>query len=236
MAKANTRKAIVFVVEGQTDKDALEQILKRIYRNKSIEFVITSGDVTTQSDVTTQNVEDTLVGFVEKVLNYDKFRWSDVYQIVHLIDTDGCFVPDNCITQAEVPKYLYSVDGITCRDKEECIERNKQKREIVDFLLKQEKMHDVPYEMYYMSCNLDDALYGDKNLSLEEKIEKSIAFQDAFMGQETLFVRYLEAEAVNGVPASFLGSWKYIREGLHSVERHTNFHLFFKWNPFDLGM
>ena len=53
--------------------------------------------MTTQSDVTTQNVEDTLVGFVEKVLNYDKFRWSDVYQIVHLIDTDGCFVPDNCI-------------------------------------------------------------------------------------------------------------------------------------------
>ena len=236
MAKASTRKAIVFIVEGQTDKDALEQLLKRMYRHRSIEFVITSGDVTTHNGVTTQNVEETIVGYVEKVLNYEKYCWGDVYQIIHLIDTDGCYIPDTFIIQADVPKYTYSNDGITCRDKGECVNRNKQKREIIDYLLKQEKLHNVPYEMYYMSRDLDDALYGDKNLSLDEKLEKSIAFQDAFMGQEPLFVEYLEAEAVNGVPNSFQGSWKYIREGLHSVERHTNFHLFFKRNPFDLGM
>ena len=233
MTAANTRKAIVFVVEGQTDKDALERILKNIYRYKRVEFVITSGDVTTRSGITIQNVEKAIVDSAEKVLRYDKLRWEDVYQIIHIIDTDGCFIPDNDISEGDVPKYVYSNSGIVCKDRNACITRNKHKRELVEYLLKQESIHRTPYEMYYMSCNLDDALYGDKNLSLAEKESKSFAFQDAFIGKEHAFIQYLEAEAVNGVPDSFTSSWRYIQKDLHSVERHTNFHLFFKRNPYD---
>lgn len=233
MATAKPRKAVVFVVEGQTDKDALERILKTIYRDKLVEFVITSGDVTTRKDVDVHNVENVVEEYVARVLNYDKILWQDVFQIIHIIDTDGCFIPDSYIVEADVPKYVYSDAGITCKDRLGCIARNEQKQKVVLHLLKTECIRGVPYTMYYMSCNIDDALYGDKNLSLEEKERKNFAFQEAFFGQEKAFPKYLEAEAVNGVPNSYVSSWRYIQKDLHSVERHTNFHLYFRDNPYD---
>lgn len=38
-------------------------------------------------------------------------------------------------------------------------------------------------------------------------------------------------ELVNGVPESFPLSWRYIKGGLHSLERHTNLNIYFKENP-----
>lgn len=57
------KKSVIFIVEGSTDKDALENILKKIYKgNKEIVFIITSGDITTNSCTT-------LEIFVKKYMN-----------------------------------------------------------------------------------------------------------------------------------------------------------------------
>ena len=42
---------------------------------------------------------------------------------------------------------------------------------------------------------------------------------------------FLKEEVANGVPTAFLASWRYIKEELHSLERHTNLNLYFKENP-----
>lgn len=39
-------KAVIFIVEGATDKRALENIFKKIYRYKDIHFEFTHGDIT----------------------------------------------------------------------------------------------------------------------------------------------------------------------------------------------
>ena len=36
-------KAVIFVVEGKTDKTALENIFKKIYRHRDIQFEFTRG-------------------------------------------------------------------------------------------------------------------------------------------------------------------------------------------------
>ena len=47
---AKEKKTIIFIVEGSSDKAALENIFKKIYsRNKEIDFGFTNGDIT--SDV-----------------------------------------------------------------------------------------------------------------------------------------------------------------------------------------
>ena len=56
-------------------------------------------------------------------------------------------------------------------------------------------------------------------------------FYEQFMGKEALFIKYLDMEVVNGVPESFPTSWRYIREELHSLQRHTNLNIYFKENP-----
>ena len=46
-----------------------------------------------------------------------------------------------------------------------------------------------------------------------------------------LFLPFLEKYVVNGVPNSFPASWIYIKEDNHSLERHTNLHIYFSKHP-----
>ena len=170
-------KAVIFIVEGATDKRALENIFKKIYKYKDIHFEFTYGDITSDENI------------------------------------------------------VYSTENISCRNMQKVIDRNKHKREIMDYLLGCDKIKGIPYRCYYLSSNLDHALYNQLNLSDDLKLQYSQAFYEQFMGKETLFIKFLDMEVVNGAPESFPASWRYIRENLHSLQRHTNLNIYFKENP-----
>jgi hypothetical protein len=82
-----------------------------------------------------------------------------------------------------------------------------------------------------MSCNLDHALYNEINLDEALKQEYADDFYEKFTGKEHLFPRFIELDVVNGVPDKMGASWRYIKEDLHSLERHTNLHIYFKIHP-----
>lgn len=102
---------------------------------------------------------------------------------------------------------------------------------MMDYLLTLDKIKSIPYRCYYMSSNLDHALYNQFNLDDESKKKYANAFYEKFMGREQLFINYLDMEVVNGVPESFPESWRYIKRDLHSLQRHTNLNIYFKENP-----
>ena len=53
---AETRKTVLFIVEGPSDKEALEKIFKKIYKNeRSIEFKFTNGDISSDPAITNDN-------------------------------------------------------------------------------------------------------------------------------------------------------------------------------------
>lgn len=78
----------------------------------------------------------------------------------------------------------------------------------------------------------DHALYNMQNLTDEEKEEYSNSFYELFENREKLFVDFLNKDVVNGCPDSFPASRRYIKEELHSLERHTNLHIYFLENPY----
>ena len=49
-------KIVLFIVEGATDKRALESIFRKIYRNKTIRFEFTHGDITSDETIGIQNL------------------------------------------------------------------------------------------------------------------------------------------------------------------------------------
>ena len=102
----------------------------------------------------------------------------------------------------------------------------------MNFLLEQKDIKGIPYIGYFMSSNLDHALYDEQNLADDLKGDYADAFYTEFVGREELFVDFLKDEVVNGVPDGFPASWHYIKEGLHSLERHTNLHIYFEQNPY----
>jgi hypothetical protein len=225
------KKVVIFIVEGQTDKRTLEKIFKKIYRNKNIHYEVTDGDITTNDKININNVENEIFNLINAYLKDQKLKVSDVWQIVHIFDMDGAYIPDDNIIEGSSSKFVYSTTNISCNNIEKVKERNSKKRTIMDYLLKVSTIRNIPYKCYYLSSNLEHALYDKLNLSEEEKRDYADDFYDMFLDKEILFVEFLNKVVVNGVPDSFPSSWRYIKEELHSLERHTNLNLYFKENP-----
>jgi len=226
------KKTIIFIVEGPSDKSALEKIFKKIYkRNKEIDFGFTNGDITSDPTVTITNVENRIYEAVQGVIKDKKLKNSDVIQVVQIFDMDGSYIPDSAIINGPTYAFKYSTTNISCTRPKRAIKRNEGKRKIIDYLLNQTMIKSFPYEMYFMSCNLDHALYNEINLDEDLKQEYADKFYERFIEKEHLFPVFLEFEVVNGVPDTMGASWRYIKEDLRSLERHTNLHIYFKTHP-----
>ena len=233
MSKQRIKKTVFFIVEGNTDKTALEGIFKGIYRHKDIRFAFTNGDVTSDEKIDQSNIQNILYNMVKKYIDMNKLKKTDIWQIVQIFDTDGAYIPDDAVVVGESKSFFYSTMNIACKDRQKVLERNLKKRAMIDFLLPLDNIRGIPYRCYYMSSNLDHALYNKQNLEKQDKTKYADKFYAVFLGQEKLFIKFLELEAVNDVPESFPESWKYIKEGVHSLERHTNIHIYFKENPYE---
>ncbi|MDO5406099.1 MAG: hypothetical protein Q4F28_02070 [Eubacteriales bacterium] len=230
--KTEMKKAVIFIVEGKSDKTALEHIFKVIYKHKNVTFEFTKGDVTSDETLTLDEIKSIIYEKVEAYMKENKLNKNHIWQIIQIFDTDGTYIPENAIIMGETGKLYYSTKVISCNDREKVIRRNKWKSKTMDELLNLSEIKGIPYRCYFMSSNLDHALYNKMNLSDEEKELYSNKFYEMFDGHEKLFINFLESDAVNGCPDSFPASWKYIREELHSLERHTNLHIYFKENPY----
>ena len=225
------KKVVIFIVEGETDKRSLENIFKKIYRYKNIHYEVTNGDITTDDNINIDNVKNEIYSLISDYLKDQKLKTSDVWQIVHIFDMDGAYIPDSNIVKGDSSQFVYSTTSIRCKSVEKVRKRNMKKRTIMDYLLEQNNIRNISYKCYYLSSNLEHALYDKLNLTDEEKRDYADTFYDLFLNKEELFIDFLQESVVNGVPDSFPGSWKYIKEGLRSLERHTNLNLYFKDNP-----
>jgi len=101
----------------------------------------------------------------------------------------------------------------------------------MDRLLKEDYVCGIPYEHYFMSCNLDHVLYDEQNLEADKKEEYASIFAKMFSDKERDFPLFLKAECVCDTPEDMKKSWEYIKTGVHSLERHTNLHVYFKLHP-----
>jgi hypothetical protein len=227
-----TRKTVIFIVEGNTDKTALENIFRKIYRHKNINVEVTHGDITSDTDIEDKDLEEVIFSLVKKYINENKLRKSDIWQIVQIFDTDGTYVPESAIVHGNTKEFFYTESTISCKNRQKIIDRNKMKSRRMEYLLQEDNINDIPYKCYFMSSNLDHALYDEQNLTDDEKREYADQFYDLFAKKPEVFIEFLNRYVVNGVPNSYLASWRYIKEDLNSLNRHTNLHIYFKDNPY----
>ena len=59
MASNGRRKeAVIVIVEGYSDRDALDGILRQLYKNKNHAFAFAMGDITSDEDSNPDNIEE----------------------------------------------------------------------------------------------------------------------------------------------------------------------------------
>ncbi|MCI7013064.1 MAG: hypothetical protein MR899_04920 [Clostridium sp.] len=229
------RKKIVFViVEGPSDEEALGVLLSRYFDSNVVHVHVMHCDITTELDTVPSNVV-AKIGSLVKGYAGRVFKSGDFSQIIHITDTDGAFVPNDVVVEDfEAAKTIYSVTEIRTQRKAGLEDRNRRKKENLNRLSSTSKVWNIPYQIFYMSCNLDHALYGKLNSADEEKENDSYAFAKRYRDDIPGFIKFI-SESDFSVMDSYPRSWQYIREGLHSLERHSNFGLCFKTEDSDAG-
>ena len=99
-----------------------------LYEDKNIVFSIVGGDITTDKSTSVKNIDSKVVSYIKKAMERDKFNKSDITRIVHLIDTDGAYIPDEKIIYNDIDKPYYSEKNIETRNIEYMKTRNQQNR------------------------------------------------------------------------------------------------------------
>ncbi|MBP5442039.1 MAG: hypothetical protein J6Y60_02255 [Treponema sp.] len=230
------KKILLFIVEGQTDSYAFDSLLSSFFEQYRIHFHEISGDILTkfyQTKSPKQSIGDAVNDFLDRY----NFTSKDVlFKVVQLIDTDGCYAPNSCISYNADYTYekgcYYTDTQIETDNVEKKIERNERKRKAVDTLISLQKkvvLRTIPYEIYYFSCNREHALYGVNNLTSVQKSLCAEQFRKTYENNFAGFISLLQS-VYPPVAYEFDASWTYLKEGYHSLERCSNFYLFFLAN------
>lgn len=223
------RKKIVFViVEGPSDDIALGAILNRLFDRNTVYVEIMHGDITSDYRYGPNTVVSAIGNLVKGYASTMHFKKGDFQQVVHIVDMDGAYVPDEVITEdTEANKTRYSLTKIHTNNPVKLAERNRHKRSVLNQLNTMKKVWtSIPYQVYYMSCNLDHVLYNKLNSSNEEKENDAYEFAIKYKDDIEGFLAFISGSDFSRMEG-YVESWKFIKNGLHSLERFTNLGLCF---------
>lgn len=221
------KKAMIFILEGPSDDTSLTGSLKHIFASSRIEPLIMHGDITSDRNVTNRNIIRKLHEEIKAFCNKNFLTKGNILRIVHIIDTDGAFIPDELIQEEPgCSQIIYSEDNIRCSSKENLIRRNHIKQQNVQKLLDTHNIGGLSYSLYYMSSNLEHVLHNRINLTDEEKEQLSYDFAELCMVKPEYFIQLMTSKDIY-IDEPYRESWDFIKSGKHSLERHSNLALCF---------
>lgn len=221
------RKKVIFViVEGPTDEISLGVILSKYY-DETVHVEIMHCDITTKKGVNSSNILKEIKKVVKEYADRNHFKPEHFKRIIHIVDTDGAFCTDDRIFEDNsVDCFVYSDSAIRVPSKKDAVARNKQKSLNLLKMTRTEYIWNIPYNTYYMSCNLEHVLFNKLNCSDEEK--EQLAYQFAFQYKDNIqgFIDFI-SNSLFSITTDYLSSWKFIEEDNNSLKRYTNFSICF---------
>ena len=152
---ADTKKVILFIAEGPTDEDALSPVLKKIFQNSHVRFHVVHGDLTSDFTVDNSNAVKTVNSHIKMELDRYGFKRSDIIRVIHLIDTDGAFIPNANVVAGDVEHIQYEENQIVTKSVPRTIARNEQKQRVLHRLCPEKMIGKIPYAVYYFSRNME---------------------------------------------------------------------------------
>lgn len=218
----NRKKIVLVIVEGPSDETALGVIMNRLFRQNEVIVHVMRSDITSELSTTPGNIVSKINMSIRSRFGAS-FKSGDFLRIIHIVDTDGAFVDESAVVQDEGSlKTEYTIKEIHTKNREKILERNVRKSKNLKKLLSVSNIHSVPYNVFYMSCNLDHVLYNKMNSSDEAKEKDSWTFAKKYQNNIPEFIQFIGNSDFT-VADGYHESWNFIMKGLHSLERHTNF-------------
>jgi hypothetical protein len=227
-----TKKIILFIVEGKTDKIALGMAIQNCFADKAdsirIEFTCVGGDILGKYEGQKTNVKNVIPAIeakVKEVIKREHLKATDISHVIQIIDTDGVFVQNinNLKSDETCEHFFYGESTIAAKERAWILKRNIVRIANIEKLLGTKEICKIPYQLFFMSCNLDHVIANERNLPKKDKVKEKIAtnFEREIGANKTLFENFLKEHLTPGA-STFEESWDYLKIGTHSLDRHTN--------------
>lgn len=187
------KKVILFIVEGLNDETALALPLERLLTTEAVKIEVTGGDIT--SDYRTAKGIAARIGeCVKKHCTEQKYGKENISEVVLLTDMDGAYLDTTSVFKdASYNDPYYDANRILCKD---------PKRINISHSFKQQNLNriislpfvctNIPFSVYFFSCNLDHVMCNNANLTDREKLIEAEAFRKRFSNDTEGFVVFSE--------------------------------------------
>ena len=223
MAKA--KKVMLVVVEGPTDETALGYLFDKLFSGERVTFDIVGGDTTTAILPAGGSAVNEVQRVIREHMCGQPYSWKDLGRIVQIVDLDGAFVGDDLVVPSS-EGLEYRTDCIKTDDVERLRARNRTKslalRKLVGTKELKYSGKGVPYEVYFMSRNLEHALHNVvESVDSKEKERLARLFRKRYAEDLEGFVRFMQSDEV-AVAGDYRESWNAVREGALSLQRGSN--------------
>lgn len=217
------RKKIIFIiVEGPSDEEALGVILSKLFSSNTVYVHIMRCDITTVNGSTPSNIINKVCDEIKQYAKDNHFTKTHFQEIIHLVDMDGAYISNKLVIEDNtLQDHMYLPDKIRTPNKQGIEQRNAQKSANLNKLTSKNEIWGLPYQIYYMSCNLDHVLYNKMNSTKEEKEIDSFNFAKQYKNDIDSFLSYI-CNSDFSVLSDYKQSWDYIKVDSNSLKRHTN--------------
>lgn len=214
-------KIFLLLVEGPSDETSLTKLMEVLCTNFNVRVQVQHGDITSNGRVNSQNIVKTVGSRIKDFIDRYHLKFSDVAAISLLIDTDGCFVPEESVRKRE--KFGYTESEIFSPEPEKIRERNKRKRTNINRLVKEKFIRKIPFNVLFMSRNLEHFIHGKmEDCSDEEKELLANEFERLVRrNPEEQVLRFRTELSVMGKTNK--ETWEFIARGQNSLHSHSNF-------------
>lgn len=226
------KKYLLFIVEGINDKREIQAMIRAVTNNHFSDYYVDSycikgGDITSDYKTNEKNIIRKLNEIVIGWRNggeppFQRISVSDVERIVHIVDTDGVFVPESAVVETDDAKVQYHDDKMCTIDRTGIVNRNRKKAGVLKKLIVTRQIDNIPYAVYFSSCNMDHLLFNLRNSDQSTKKSNSQVFsilcESEDYLQETVYSPRIAAH-------SFAESWDMIQQEKNSLHRHTNLNI-----------
>lgn len=230
------KKIILFLLEGQSDLRALEYPLALFFNaiSKNIECICLtpqngkSGDITGESSVNQKEILKIIPTWwnISYNLSIKGLEATDVLEIVHIVDSDGTYIPNENIQFYMGEKAEYLSDGIKHKWPERIIDRNTRKKRNLTTLKNSSTISigttKVNYSIFYFSCNLDHYLSGNRNISVKDKFMFAEKFSIKIQTHEDLLNYLFSNDNPIKKHHTIKESWEWLGDLFNSLRFSTN--------------
>jgi hypothetical protein len=233
----NKKKVVLLLVEGSCEEVLLYNRLRILFEQHNIRFRIQHGDILYDLDRPEEPIKSVIGNAVNEFMIKSKFCPEDVFCVLHIIDMDGCFIPDDAIVIDDKQKELtvYHVDRITVpheKQKQQIATRNADRSTNINIMkaLNTILSAEIDYRMYYFSRNLEHVLFKEPNPEKDRKFPEverfieqlEIPIEDFLQGSMPL---------LSGADP-YTESWDRISERTASLQQYSNVPLLFEFVKF----